>query len=68
MAVEQGNFQKASEEMQNSNWAKQVGHRATRNIEAMKSNIFPSEVIINNQKNKNIFSKVGSLLRSLFSK
>jgi lysozyme len=68
LAVEQENFQKAAEEMQNSNWAKQVGFRATRNIEAMKSNIFPSEVLINTKKRSNIFRQLSNFVSQLFSK
>jgi GH24 family phage-related lysozyme (muramidase) len=66
-AIEQENFQKASEEMQNSNWAKQVGNRATRNIEAMRLNIFPSEVILDNKKNKKLLDRFSHFMRSLFS-
>jgi len=36
-AVDEGNFEWASEEMLDSRWAKQVGRRATHLSEAMKT-------------------------------
>jgi lysozyme len=39
-AVENGEFEKASEEMLDSLWAKQVGERATKLAEIMKTGIY----------------------------
>jgi lysozyme len=45
-AVKSSDWNAAAAEMQNSNWAKQVGRRATRNIESMKNNTIPQSVIL----------------------
>jgi GH24 family phage-related lysozyme (muramidase) len=39
-AINKGNWVRASSEMQNSLWAKQVGRRAVSNINGMKNNCF----------------------------